>query len=493
MVHIDSESKRFKNAIRFFTYGVMTTAIVALSAIVILLALGYRFNTNGVVRDGLVQLAAHPEDAQYTVNDKTYKGTTPAKLTLRAGSYAISLSRAGYRTWQRELNVIEGHVHWINYPRLVPNTLTAKNDKSFANASFAVASPDKRWLLVDTGEAPKNRLLLVDLKDPKKTEQLTLTIPADQLTKKGDNEGELTFGEWSLDSKQFIVKHVVTDTTEYVRVDRSKPQNAVNINKKFQLAVDQAHFSGNDNNIIYARTGDVLRRFDVSGDSTTGSLMSGVKDFEVYGSDTVIFDRVTKGQEADQPDQSSQEVGMRVKDKEYILQNLPASDDVTPVYNEYDHHSYFAIANRTKNETTIYQDPTNQSDGHLTPFGEFTNIAATYIRFNGDGRFLLVQQGNNFGVYDFYENQKFSYQVMNLDVSAPAKWLDDFHINGVINGKLTMWDFDGTNAQSLVNGLPGLDSILDEDDDLLYTFTAQKNGQKTQVELTRTDMKAPKQ
>lgn len=493
MVHIDSESKRFKNAIRFFTYGVMTCAIIVLSALVILLALGYRFSANGnVVRDGLLQLAAHPENPHYTVNGKQYKNLTPAKLTLRAGTYSVSLWLDGYRPWQRHITVLAGHVHWINYARLVPTSLITKNVKNFPGARFAVASPDKRWLLVDTNTEPKNRLLLVDLKDPKKIVQTNLNLPESQLTKKGDNMGEFSFGEWSLDSKQFLLKHVVAGTVEYLRVDRTKPQDAVNISQKFQLAVDDAHFSGNDNNIVYARTGDILRRFDIAGNATTGALMSGVKDFEIYGSDSIIFDRVTKAQSSDTPNNVTQEVGMKVKDKEYIMQSLPASDDVTAVYNEYDHHSYFAVANRTDKEATIYQDPTTRSTSRLVPFAQVSDIAPTFVRFNGDGRFLTFQQGNHFGVYDFYENQKFDYAIPGLDLSGPAKWLDNYHMDGIVGGKLVMWDFDGTNTQDLVKAEPLLDPVLDENNDLLYTFMNQKSATKSVVDLTSTSMKAPK-
>ena len=102
MVQINQDSKRFRAAMRFFTYGVMTTAVIALSALVILLSLGYRFDKGlNIVREGLLQLGGRPVDARYSINGKEYADTTPAKATLPAGDYSIVLHQEGYRSWQK--------------------------------------------------------------------------------------------------------------------------------------------------------------------------------------------------------------------------------------------------------------------------------------------------------------------------------------------------------------------------------------------------------
>lgn len=464
----------------------MTTLV--LTAVVILLALGYRFDKDALlVREGLLQLGSHPDDVNYTIDGKEYKDLTPAKLTLPSGNYDVKLSREGYRPWERTVNIIAGHVHWINYPRLIPETLSPSSVKDYAKVLFAKTSPDKRWLLLNPGNEP-NQLELVDLKDPKKPEFITLTIPDNQLTKKDGKLGELQFAEWSLDSKQFLLKHVNADTSEYLKVDRGKPNEAININERFQLAIDDAHFSGGDTNVVYARTKDTLRRFDIAGNTTSGSLMNGMVQFEMYGDSTVVFDRVVDQQVADQQSHKTQEVGIRVKDKDVVFEELPAGDDVTVSFKEFDGHTYFVIANRTTQSVKMYRDPEDPANRN-TVFAEFANLAPQYVRFNGNGRFLLLQQGNRFGVYDFYEQQKFVYELPGgLPADQAAKWLDDFHIATNVQGKLHLWDFDGTNLQELVTAAPGLDPVLDEDDDILYTFEKATNDGKDQIRFMSTSM-----
>src|SRR5688572_10014936 len=106
MLQIDIESNRFRRAIRFFTYGLMSMATIVLTTLVILLAMGYRFDRDqfGVIREGLLQLASHPVDVRYKINGKDYKKLTPNKQTLPAGSYTIELSQDGYRSWQKQLD-----------------------------------------------------------------------------------------------------------------------------------------------------------------------------------------------------------------------------------------------------------------------------------------------------------------------------------------------------------------------------------------------------
>lgn len=488
MIEIDPESKRFRRAIRFFTYGVMTMATIVLTTLVILLAMGYRFDKNqfGVIREGLLQLGSHPVDVHYKINGKPYKNLTPDKQTLPAGSYTLEMAQTGYRSWQKQIDIIAGHIHWINYPRLVPQNLSTSTVKDYENVSFNKVSPDKRWIILNPGGQDRDKLELIDTKDPQKLAYTSLTIPDSQLSKKDDKIGHLEFVEWSLDSKQFLVKHVNGDIVEYLRVDREKPEESVNISQKFQLKMDEVHFSGGNTNIVYALTGGVLRRFDLGSNTASGALMNEVRQFELFGDDKIVFQRVSE-----KDGQKTLEAGIRYnKDKDVILQKLPAEDDIVVNYSEFDHHNYYVLANRTKQTTSVYQDVDDPANRSKT-FAEFSGLAPRLVKFNSNGRFLVLQQGKQFGVYDFYEQQKFGYTINGVDETQPVRWLDDFHLAGVVGGKLRMWDFDGTNQQSLVAAQAELEPLLDEDDDVLYTFTKAQDGSSTSrpFNLTSTSMK----
>lgn len=488
MVQINQDSKRFRTAMRFFTYGVMTMAVIALSTLVILLSLGYRFDKGlNIVREGLVQLGDRPVDAKYSINGKEYSDTTPAKATLPAGDYSIVLHQDGYRSWQKQVTVIAGRVHWVNYARLIPNQLSPQTVKQFGKVNFAQVSPDKRWIIADVSAEEKNQLELIDLKDPQKPEFTAFTIPKSELTEKDGALGSISFVEWSLDSKYLLLKHTNGDTTEYLRVERAKATNTTNLSKRFQLSLADVHLSGGNASVIFARTGGTLRRIDLGGNTVSGPLLDNVRSYEVFGDDTIAYARTAEDSDGKQ----ALQVGLLVKDKNTVLNELPAGNDVSVGYKEYDHHSYFVIANRSTSQVKVLQDPLQESSQGQQVFIEFDNLRPHTVQFNPTGRFLMVRDGANVGIYDFYEQQKHTFALEGITNDIPLKWLDEFRIAAAQNSQLTMWDFDGTNKQTLVSHttLPSVGPVLDEDDDILYTFF-QPDAQKNAFQFQSTSLKA---
>ena len=86
------------------------------------------------------------------MNGKRVSQRTNTKLNLRNGVYDIQLSKDGYRTWQRQIEVIGGAVRRFDYPFLFPIDLKTSVVTSFSTSvSFASQSPDMRWLLVNDG------------------------------------------------------------------------------------------------------------------------------------------------------------------------------------------------------------------------------------------------------------------------------------------------------------------------------------------------------
>jgi PEGA domain len=496
MFHIDVESKRFRNAVRFFTYGIMTTATLALTVIVLLLALGYRINRNTltVVRDGLVQLASEPTSANFLVTGvKTrLSGTTSARVTLAAGRYTFQLSEPGYRTWTRTFDVIAGHVHWITYPRLIPTTLTSAQQKQYSQISFAEVSPDGQWLLVYTDQpGAKNQLQLVNLQNPKKLQYSTLTIPASILTQNNGDLGDLSFVEWSLDSQHVLLKHTIGSTTEFISLDRTDPQAAVNLSTEFQLPIADAHFSGSDANIIYARTTDnVVRRFDVSGQESSGALLDNVQQFSLYGSDTIVFDRdYTPSSSGTTTPTPVQQVGLQSANQQTVVATYPVGDALNVQYTEYDQYDYFIVADDTTGVTKVYEDPQDpQSAG--TPIIQINDIKPDFVTFDPAGRFLTLQEGSHIVIYDFYEGMRYDYTLpFSLSLTQEAYWIDDFHLAAVVNGKLEIWDFDGSNQQSLVTASSAYKDILDDGTNMLYTFKAGTSKTGPAIDLEQTNLK----
>src|SRR5215213_3733994 len=98
MFKIDLSTKRAQLALRFFTYGVMTLATVIITAVCVLIAMGYRFDRQNFTfeQGGLVQFKSTPEGATVRVSGQRQTVKTPNKANLAAGKYTIQMDLKGY-------------------------------------------------------------------------------------------------------------------------------------------------------------------------------------------------------------------------------------------------------------------------------------------------------------------------------------------------------------------------------------------------------------
>lgn len=131
-MHHHSNSKR-QIAIRSFTYGVMTAAVLAAALFCLLIVLGYQFNrTSGKLEQGsLLQLRSFPSDANILINNQLQNFTTPDKKNIAAGDHAITMQREGYNDWSKAIHLRPGELMWLNYTRFVPKSVVTEEIQEF--------------------------------------------------------------------------------------------------------------------------------------------------------------------------------------------------------------------------------------------------------------------------------------------------------------------------------------------------------------------------
>src|SRR5687767_1631392 len=142
--HAQSPKKR--KVVLYFTYGVMTMAVAIISAVCIFLVLGYRFDfKNGDVEQGaLLQFRSFPSGATINLNNETLSFVTPGKRNVDVGNHTVTMKLRGYHEWQKQFTVKASELRWLNYARLVPETLTTTNLKEFPAVAGMLPSPDKK-------------------------------------------------------------------------------------------------------------------------------------------------------------------------------------------------------------------------------------------------------------------------------------------------------------------------------------------------------------
>lgn len=461
MKNIDFESPRTRLAIRFFTYGVMTISTIAISAICLLFALGYRFDNNSlsVTQGGLIQLVSTPTNAQILLNGKTQDFRTPNKTTVMAGTYDVTMKLDGYRDWNKTVRIEAGQILWLNYTRFVPNDITTSNIREFDTLHASLASPNRRFIVMQPSVSDP-RLVVADIRNEDQVVFAETTLPVSSYTQREGQEHTFEMMEWNLDGRYLLIRHTVGDVSEFIRFDRQNPSEAINLSARFG-AISRAQFAGNNGNVLYAIVGNELQQINVSGDDRE-SLATGVTFFVVYRGDTI-------GYIADK--QNKKEVGIIKDGRETAVSEAPAGTELSIAISHYFNHDYLAVANGQN--VTIIKDP---ADAAITvdKVNEDFKIdqpKAEWLYFSNNGRFLVSQHQGSFTTYDLELKDTYKRQfATSQQVMRPFKWLDDYNLWVDLDNTLRIVEFDGTNERVITSVERGHSVTLSDNADVLFSI-----------------------
>lgn len=463
-------TKRAKLALRFFTYGVMAVSTILLTGMAIFYAMGYRFNQSNlrIEQGGLVQLRSMPESASVFVDGKEKNDLrTPSRAYLSAGKHSIEMRLNGYQVWKRDFELQAGQLLWLDYARLMPSNITTSPVRAFGGVTAAEFSPDRRWLILN--ETPSaSAFTLFDLSDETKPVSTVTTIPADQLTHIAGQTERFSLIEWDFGSRSVLVRHDVGDVHEVLRIDRTKPDTAVNISRLFGLAIDQVHFAGGNQSVVYAQTGNVLRRLDVDSSTASATLVAGVKSFTVYGEDRIAFVANQQVTENGVPTMR-QVVGTYQNGKEVIARDYPVDASLHIALTEYFRHQYLAISSGD-NMVEILRDPAEKAAE--TPVYASFNLGkeALWLTFSSNGRMLAAGNGNAWSTYDLEVAGTYSGTI-NKNVDLPLKWLDDYYLWTEAEDTLQVVEFDGQNRREITRSTNGFPVSLSQNGKSLFSFS----------------------
>jgi hypothetical protein len=461
-------SKRAQLALRFFTYGVMTLATVLLTTLAIFYAMGFRFNqaTRQFDQGGLVQFRSIPDGANIFIDGKQQSFKTPARANLPAGEHDVSMHLNGYRDWKRTVSLAPGQLLWLNYTRLIPESITTTPLRAFPSVANIVPSPDHRWMLIQ--EAPEvPAFTLVDASDEKNPTYTDFTLPESALHKVDNKYGTFSVIEWDLSSRYVLIHHQNGSINEWLRVERSNPQAAVNISRLFGIDVGEAHFAGSNPNLIFVKTNDILKRLDIGANSASAALVNGIVAFTVFGDNTVSFTANRQGA----PNESQAVVGLYKQDKETIVQTYPAGTPLMVAYSEYDNHSYLAI-HKNDGIIQLLRDPGVSTKDTA----QFATVAVSqplkWLMFSNNGRMVVGGTDTMMTTYDIELGKTFpgTLNFMGNTPLGKPDWIDDYSFWSDAGGRLRIFEFDGQNDREITTVNPGLNVNLSQSGKTLFSI-----------------------
>lgn len=448
---------------------------------------GYNYDpkTGKVVQNGLVFVDAHPVPATVYI-DGQQKNQTDTRLVIPAGQHHLELKRDGYRTWQRQFEVAGSSIARFAYPFLFPQNLVTRDLQLYGTApGMATETPDRHWLLVQQPGSLTN-FDVIDLNE--KTNPITpLTLPNNLFTGTGNNHA-LELIEWSTNNRHVLIKHVFDGGQEFAVIDRENPGASINVNRLFEVPITSMTLRDKkfDQYYLHDTNGGVLRRADARNRQLT-PILTRVMAFRPHGADVILY--------VSDENTGAGKAAVRIWDNEqiYNLRQLAVSKRYFIDLARFEGRWYIAAGDDTEHKVYIYRDPFTELKRTparpALPLSVLKVAAAEYVSFSTNARFIALQGGSEFAVYDAEKNDQFRYNTrLTLSPAHKAEWMDGHRLVLISDNKAVVFDFDGTNRQTLSNADPAYKIFFDRDYSGLFTIS-RSQVVNSRPALTRTELR----
>lgn len=488
MDFLDPKKRKAQRIKLLIGYGLVAIALTIATIVLFYQSDGYNRDpkTGEIVRNGLIFIDSTPGGAAITLNGEQ-RGLTDQRLDVAAGDYKLELKRSGYRSWQRDFTLEGGTVERFVYPFLFPKNLETTDVQLYAsNPGLVTQSLDRRWVLIQQpGSFQSFDLLDVSSESAIAT---TLSLPAGIMeTKAGNNT--LSLVEWSTNNRHVLLKHSYDGGQEFVVVDIESPGASINVSRTIPGTFTDITLRDKkyDQYYLYNASTKQLHTANLA-NRTAIIYQTEVLSFRSHGNDVVIFITpagATEGKVA---------VRVREGDQSYTIREISADSSYLVDVARFDNSWYYVVGATKEQRLYIFKNPVaaikRNSAGRPIPVAVLrTANAPEFVSFSANARFIASQSGNELSVYDAETDRQHRYDIqLGLPAGQKLTWMDGHRLTAVTGDKTVVFDYDGTNKQTLNNAINGLQPMFDRDYEALFTLSPSV-AVTGRPALTRTELR----
>lgn len=489
MDFLDPKKQRRQTMLLMVGYVLIGAGILIGSIVLYFLANGYSRGKNGqIIQNGFVFVSSQPHPAKIYVNGKPSKATN-TRLTLPAGSYLLRLARNGYRDWQRQVTVLGGDVQHFDYPLLFPTKLTTSQVGSYKGVpGLAAQSPNQQWLVVQRPEAPSS-FMLYNLKS-QPVAATTITLPAEVVTASVNRQSWKVI-DWADDNRHLLLQHTYGSSNEFILLDTQAPGQSVNLDKALGVDLQTVSLDNKKYNQYYLfdkATGELST--DKLGDKNPVARLRHVIAYKTYGTNVVLYATASGAPKG------KVDIDLLDGSQTVIIRQAAAHTTYLLDYTTYSGTPYALVSAASESKVYIYKDPFSQlQSGSLkTAFAirVFKISRPSYEAFSTNAQFIMAEGdgGRQIGVFDIENIRSYLYRIPALEKpQSHVTWMDGDRLAGVIGGKLTVFDYDHANAQTLMPASPRYEPFFRPD--YHYAFVLAPLAKTKTEALTSTPLLTP--
>ena len=449
---MDLEKRARRQSLRvIISEAVMVLAVAAMVIVLALVVSGYWLNADfKVERQGMLQIYSMPTGANVEVDgDAPWFQRTNTSKILASGEHAITLTKDGYDSWSKTINISEGLLYRLHYPHLF--LLEREKEKVYdaATTTSAIVSPNRKLLLLINNTTIWTLLNLDNDKPKSTTIDISKIFSSVSLATDATNglfTGNIISAEWD-QANEHILFEVSNDVgSEWVILDVKNPTNSVNITREF--ATDFSHikiFDNSANNLLALRNGN-LHKINVPSRQISAVLTENVQDYDFYESELIFSS-------------SNYISSLKLGDNTPTTLKIIKSPTRVFLSKFYETNYVFTIED---NVLSVYE-----KDGFEEVLTATLDFIPDKIKIGYDGEFVVMNSGTNFTTLDME-----SMTIRNWATDSPYfGWVNNYMIYSVNDGKLSVYDFDGLNHRELANNVSNHFPVSITSDKWLYYFS----------------------
>lgn len=446
---MDRARKKRTQTIRLIIVEIIMVIIIAILVVFLtFIAMGYNVNSEGKVdQSGLVQIESLPTNGTIKIDEsKIFSKTNTSKL-LPAEKHTISITKDGFDTWTKEIDVKSGKLHKLDYVRLFKLDRVMEKVRDFKKElAVFTASPDGNTLLYAEKGSKEWHLMTirsdnVSVKELKITDILDVDSEVFDFMWSSDGNKVLFAARMPEKSTEEAETDEISFATHKILLDVKNIKNSIDLTNEFQMDFAIVKFASDSGDKLMVLEDGNLRSITVSSKTISKALLPKLEWFDNDESRVLYVSAPEKGEK---------KIGYyREGDNgAAILKTIPADTKIKTILAKYLDYYYFGFMEN--NRLYVYRantlpTPERGLDKMEKLAENDTGVMPNSLFSASENRFMIAQEADRLIVFDGETNVFYEFTIGN------TKWnfADKHLISTVVDDKTVIYDFDGTNRREL--------------------------------------------
>ena len=446
---MDLEKRARRQSMRvIISEAVMVLAVIMMVVVLAMVVSGYWLNSDfEVERQGMLQISSVPTGANVEVDGESpwFQRTNTSKI-LSSGEHTIVLTKEGYDSWSKTINISEGLLYKLNYPQLF---LKERTKEVVLNASLytkATVSPNHKIMLLINNTTNWSILDLDNDKlKPTPVNLSTLFIGEESESAELINIEILSLN-WD-EANEHVLAYIKNDSNAaWLLIDIKNPSKSINLTKAFLKDFTSVSIIDHSSKNLLVVSDNTLYKAEVGNLQLSTPIIKNVDSFDHFDSEIIYS--------------ANNQIGIiKNIDKEPTIFLETKSPAKVFFGRFYDTRYIFVIESDT---LSVYEEKSSEPI-----FTSQLAISPSIIKVGPSSEFLLMNRGSDFVTLDME-----SMQIVNWSTKTDNfHWLDGHMIYTIEDGVLSVYDFDGLNHRTLSQNVSERFPVTITNNKWLYYFS----------------------